>query len=58
LRDLKDFTDALQQDGLIAKKKGYTIEWTKDGDLIINGKTQPKEISDRYSRFYKKMAIK
>lgn len=58
LRDLKDFTDALQKDGLIDKKKGYTIEWTKDGDLIINGKTQPKSISDKYSRYYKKDGYK
>lgn len=54
LRDLKDFTTALQNDGLVDKKKGYTVEWTKDGDLIINGKKQPKEISDKYSRYYKK----
>jgi len=58
LRDLKDFTDALQKDGLIDKKKGYTVEWTKDGDLIINGKTQPKEIADKYSRYYKKDGYK
>jgi len=58
LKDLKDFTDALQKDGLIDKKKGYTIEWTKDGDLIINGKVQPKEISDKYSRYYKKDGYK
>jgi len=58
LKDLKDFTDLLQKDGLIDKKKGYTIEWKKDGDLIINGKIQPKEISDKYSRFYKKEGYK
>lgn len=58
LKDLKDFTDALQKDGLVDKKKGYTVEWTKDGDLIINGKTQPKEISDKYSRYYKKDGYK
>src|SRR6185295_5143489 len=58
LQDLKDFTGALEKDGLIDKKKGYTIEWTKDGNLIINGKTQPKEISDKYSRYYKKDGYK
>lgn len=58
LQELKDFTSDLQKDGLIDKKKGYTIEWTKDGDLIINGKTQPKEISDKYSRYYKKDGYK
>lgn len=58
LRDLKDFTTALEKDGLVDRKNGYTIEWTKDGDLIINGKTQPKEISDKYSRYYKKDGYK
>ena len=58
LQDLKDFTGALEKDGLIDKKKGYTIEWKKDGNLIINGKTQPKEISDKYSRYYKKDGYK
>ena len=52
LQDMKDFTNALVKDGLIDRKKGYTIEWTKDGDLIINGRTQPKEIADKYSRYY------
>lgn len=58
LTDLKDFTSALEKDGLIDRKNGYAIEWTKDGDLIINGKTQPKEISDKYSRYYKKDGYK
>ncbi|QEC67421.1 hypothetical protein FRZ67_08970 [Panacibacter ginsenosidivorans] len=58
LQDLKDFTNALEKDGLIDKKKGYTVEWTKDGDLIINGKTQPKDIADKYSRYYKKDGYK
>lgn len=58
LRDMKDFTEALQKDGLIDKKPGYTIEWTKDGDLIINGKTQSKTVSDKYSRYYKKEGYK
>jgi len=58
LQDMKDFTNALVKDGLIDRKKGYTIEWTKDGDLIINGRTQPKEIADKYSRYYKKDGYK
>jgi hypothetical protein len=58
LQDLKEFTDQLQKDGLIDKKKGYTIEWKKEGDLYINGKKQAKEVSDKYSRFYKKDGYK
>ena len=58
LTDLKNFTTDLEKEGLVDRKKGYSIEWTKDGDLIINGKTQPKEISDKYSRYYKKDGYK
>ena len=54
MQDLKDFTDQLQKDGLIDKKKGYSIEWKNGGELYINGKKQPKEISDKYKKYYKK----
>jgi len=54
LQDLKDFTDQLQKDGLIDKKKGYSIEWKNGGELYINGKKQSKEISDKYKKYYKK----
>jgi hypothetical protein len=50
LQELKDFTDALAADGLIDKKKGYTIEW-KNGDLYINDKVQPKSVSDKYRKY-------
>jgi hypothetical protein len=58
LRDMQEFTDQLEKDGLIDKKKGYSVEWKKEGDLYINGKKQPKEISDKYSRYYKKDGYK
>jgi len=54
LQNIKDFTDQLQKDGLIDKKKGYSIEWKNGGQLYINGKKQPKEISDKYKKYYKK----
>ena len=54
LQDIKDFTDQLQKDGLIDKQKGYSIEWKNGGELYINGKKQPKEISDKYKKYYKK----
>lgn len=54
MQDLKDFTDQLQKEGLIDKKKGYSIEWKNGGDLYINGKKQPAEVSERYKKFYKK----
>lgn len=50
LQQLKAFTDALAADGLIDKKKGYTIEW-KSGELYINNQKQPKDITDRYRKY-------
>jgi len=49
LQLMKDFTDELAADGLIDKKKGYTIEW-KNGSLYINDKEQSKNISDKYNK--------
>jgi hypothetical protein len=58
LQDMQEFTDQLEKDGLIDKKKGYNVEWKKEGDLYINGKKQTREISDKYSRYYKKDGYK
>jgi TolA-binding protein len=54
MQELKDFTDQLEKDGLIDKEKGYSIEWKNGGELYINGKKQPKEISEKYKKYYKK----
>lgn len=48
---LKELTEALENDGLINQKKGYRIE-TKNGDLYINGKKQSKEITDKYRKYF------
>jgi hypothetical protein len=53
LQELKSFTEELAKDGLIDKKKGYTIHW-KHGNLYINGKEQPKSVSDKYRKYEKK----
>lgn len=53
LLQLKEFTDALQKDGLIDKDKRFSIEWKNGEDLYINGEKQPKEISDKYKKYYK-----
>lgn len=58
LLQLKEFTDGLQKDGLIDKKKGYSIEWKNGGELFINGNKQPKEVSDKYRKYYKKDGYK
>jgi hypothetical protein len=53
LQNIKAFTEALQSDGLIDKKKGYTVE-LKDGALIINSTPQSKEVTEKYRKYYKK----
>ena len=50
--NFKEFTNALEKDGLIDKSKAYTIQ-LKDGELYINDQKQPKEVSDKYRRYYK-----
>jgi len=53
LKMWKGFTNDLEKDGLIDKKKGYKIEWKDDGSLFINGKKQSKEVTDKYNKYYK-----
>lgn len=52
IENLKNFTEALQKDGLIDKSKAYKIE-VKKGELYINDKKQTKEISNKYKQYYK-----
>jgi hypothetical protein len=52
LTRLKEFTQALEKDGLIDSKKGYVIE-VKKGELYLNGVKQSKEISDKYRPYFK-----
>jgi autotransporter translocation and assembly factor TamB len=53
IKNMQDFTDELQKDGLIDKKKNYQIE-VKSGELYIDGNKQSKEVSDKYRKYYKK----
>ena len=53
LKNLKDFTNALDKDGLIDKKKDYKIK-VEDGELFINGNKQSKETYEKYKPYYKK----
>jgi hypothetical protein len=53
IKNLQEFTDELEKDGLINKKKGYKIQ-VKDGELYINGANQSKETSDKYRKYYRK----
>ena len=49
---LKEFTETLEKDGLISKKKGYKIE-IKDGEMYINGTKQSKEVNEKYKKYFK-----
>jgi hypothetical protein len=53
LRDYKNFTEELEDDGLINKSKGYTIEH-HDGQLFINGKAQSRDVYNRHRTFLEK----
>jgi hypothetical protein len=53
MREYKTFVDGLEKDGLINKKDGYTIKHT-NGELIINGKTQPAGVYSKYRSFLEK----
>lgn len=52
LTKLKEFTDSLEKDQLINKKKGYKIE-LKGADMYINGVKQPNEVSNKYRKYFK-----
>lgn len=52
LRLLKEFTETLEKDGLISKKKGYKIE-IKDGEMYINGTKQSKEVNEKYKKYFR-----
>jgi hypothetical protein len=53
LKEYKTFIDGLEYDGLINKQQGYTIQH-KNGELIINGKTQPAGVYSKYRSFLEK----
>lgn len=49
---MTELTTALGKDGLIDNRKLYNLE-IKDGELYINGKKQPKEVSDKYRKYFR-----
>ena len=46
----------MEKDGLLNIKEDYSIEY-KSGDLYINDKKQPTEITDKYKKYFKKNKI-
>ena len=53
IKNFNELTNALEKDGLIDKSKAYKIE-LRNGELYINDKKQPKEISDKYRKYFRK----
>ena len=49
---LKEFTEALEKDGLISKKKGYKIN-IKNNEMYINGAKQSQEVNEKYRKYFK-----
>jgi len=53
IEEYKAFENNLEKDGLIDRKKNYTIEH-KDGTLTINGQVQPDAVYKKYMPFLEK----
>ena len=51
ITSMNQFLDSLHKDGLIDKRKAYKVE-IKAAELYINGKRQPKEISDKFRKYF------
>ena len=53
IKEFKTFTDGLESDGLINKKKGFSLKH-KDGELFINGKKASQMTYTKYRSFLEK----
>jgi hypothetical protein len=53
IKEYKEFTEGLENDGLLNKKQGYTLKH-KDGELFINGKKASQETYNKYRNFLNK----
>lgn len=49
----KALFNALEKDGLISRKDGFSIEY-KNRELYINGKKQPESVTDKYRSYFSK----
>jgi hypothetical protein len=46
----------MEKDGLLNSKEDYSIDY-KSGDLYINDKKQPADVTDKYKKYFKKNKI-
>jgi hypothetical protein len=51
IKMMHQLIDGLHKDGLIDRNKPYEVN-IKGGDLYIDGKRQPKEVSDKFRQFF------
>lgn len=52
LSEIKEMTTEMEKDGLINKKESNTIEF-KNKELLINGKKQSPEVTEKYRKYFK-----
>ena len=57
LTNIKEITNEMEKDGLINRKEGYSIEF-KDRELLINGKIQPQEVTEKYRKYFNNESFK
>lgn len=53
LEAYREMITEMEREGLLPDKNNYRIEY-RDEKLSINGKEQPKEVADRYRKYFKK----
>jgi hypothetical protein len=51
LKLMNQLIDGLQKDGLIHRNKPYAVQ-IKDGELYINRQKQPKEVTDKFRKYF------
>lgn len=49
---MTELTTALEKEGLVDNRKAYKLE-IKDGEFYINDKKQPKEITDKFRKYFR-----
>lgn len=56
LKDYQEMIYEMEKAGLLNTKEDYTIEY-RSGDLFINDKKQPQEVTDHYKKYFHKKNI-
>ena len=53
LKGYQEMIYSMEKAGLLSTKGDYTIQY-KDGELLINGKKQSAEVTNKYKKYFKK----